>query len=42
VLVVAPHYADSIRHQLAECGHESWQIGTVRAARADEERVVLR
>jgi phosphoribosylformylglycinamidine cyclo-ligase len=42
VLVVSPHYASSVRHQLADCGHESWQIGTVRAARSDEERVVLR
>lgn len=42
VLVVAPHYADSIRQQLADCGHESWPIGTVRAAGGDAERVVLR
>jgi phosphoribosylformylglycinamidine cyclo-ligase len=42
VLIVAPHYADSIRHQLADCGHESWPIGTVRPARVDEERVSLR
>ncbi len=27
VLVVAPHYADSIRHQLADDGLESWAIG---------------
>ena len=28
-LVVAPFYADSIRHQLADCGVESWQVGRV-------------
>ncbi|MGH7138201.1 MAG: phosphoribosylformylglycinamidine cyclo-ligase [Pirellulales bacterium] len=27
VLIVSPYYADSIRHQLADCGLESWQIG---------------
>jgi phosphoribosylformylglycinamidine cyclo-ligase len=27
VLVVSPHYADSIRHQLADGGLESWVIG---------------
>jgi phosphoribosylformylglycinamidine cyclo-ligase len=42
VLVVAAHYADSIGHQLADCGYESWQIGTVRRAHADEPRVTLR
>ena len=30
VLVVAGFYADSIRHQLADCGLPSWQIGEVR------------
>lgn len=29
VLVVSPFFADSIRHQLADCGLESWQIGRV-------------
>jgi phosphoribosylformylglycinamidine cyclo-ligase len=29
VLVVSPFFADSIRHQMADCGLESWQIGTV-------------
>jgi phosphoribosylformylglycinamidine cyclo-ligase len=29
VLVVSPHYADSIRHQLADCGLESWPIGRI-------------
>ena len=41
VLVVAPHFADSVQKQLADCGHESWKIGTVHAATPDEERVVL-
>ncbi len=27
VLVVSPHFAESIRHQLADCGLESWTIG---------------
>ena len=27
VLIVSPHYAESIRHQLADCGLESWTIG---------------
>ena len=42
VLVVAPHYAESPRHPLADCGHESWPIGTVRAATGNDERVALR
>ena len=29
VLVVSPYYAESIRHQLADCGLESWLIGRV-------------
>jgi len=29
VLVVSPFYAESIRHQLADCGVESWPIGRV-------------
>jgi phosphoribosylformylglycinamidine cyclo-ligase len=41
VLVVAPHFADSIRKQLADCGHDSWMIGTVHASTPDHERVVL-
>jgi len=40
--VVAPHVVESIRRQLAELGHEAWPIGTVRAAEAAEERVVIR
>jgi len=42
VLVVSPHFADSIRHQLTDLGHDSWPIGIVRAAESAEERVVLR
>lgn len=26
-MVVSPHFAESIRHQLADCGLESWTIG---------------
>ena len=29
VLVVRPYYADSIRHQLADDGLESWTLGTI-------------
>ena len=42
VLVVSPHFAASIQKQLADLGHENWRIGSVRAAAAGEERVVLR
>lgn len=31
VLVVSPHYADSIRHQLTDCGLESWILGRATA-----------
>jgi phosphoribosylformylglycinamidine cyclo-ligase len=31
VMVVSSYYADSIRHQLSECGLESWQIGHISA-----------
>jgi phosphoribosylformylglycinamidine cyclo-ligase len=27
VLVVSPYYAESIRHQLIDCGHDAWLIG---------------
>lgn len=30
-LVVSPFYADSVRRQLADCGLESWQIGSAAA-----------
>jgi phosphoribosylformylglycinamidine cyclo-ligase len=42
VLVVSPHFADSIQHQLEDLGHPTWRIGTVRAAEAAEPRVMLR
>jgi phosphoribosylformylglycinamidine cyclo-ligase len=42
VLVVSPHAADSTQRQLADLGHENWKIGTVTAATADQDRVVLR
>jgi phosphoribosylformylglycinamidine cyclo-ligase len=29
VLVVSPYYAASVRHQLADCGYENWQIGEI-------------
>jgi phosphoribosylformylglycinamidine cyclo-ligase len=31
VLVVSPYYAESIQNQIADCGFESWQIGTIAA-----------
>jgi len=31
VLVVSPHYADSIRHQLTDCGLDSWLLGRATA-----------
>ena len=42
VLVVSPHFADSIRHQLADLGFDAWKIGTVRPASAAEDRVIVR
>ena len=41
VLVVSPHFADSIGKQLADLGHENWQIGQVVAATPEDERVLL-
>jgi phosphoribosylformylglycinamidine cyclo-ligase len=41
VLVVSPHFADSIRSQLSDLGFDNWRIGTVRVATPDQERVVL-
>jgi phosphoribosylformylglycinamidine cyclo-ligase len=41
VLVVSPHFADSIQKQLADFGHDSWKIGNVHAAQATDKRVVL-
>ena len=42
VLVVSPHFADSIAARLRDGGIETSRIGEVRAAKADEARVVLR
>jgi phosphoribosylformylglycinamidine cyclo-ligase len=42
VLVVSPHFADSIQKQLADQGLESWNLGRVHAADPADERVVLR
>ena len=42
VLVVSPHFADSIRHQLADLGMTSWQIGELTTANVDAPRVALR
>jgi phosphoribosylformylglycinamidine cyclo-ligase len=42
VLVVAAEIAADVRQQLADLGHDAWSIGRVRAARADEDRVVVR
>ena len=41
VLVVSPHFADSIQKQLADLGHESFRLGSVKASTPDAERVVL-
>ena len=35
VLVVAEYFADSIQHQLADCGLASWPIGEIRAGNRD-------
>jgi len=42
VLVVSPHFADSIRRQLADLGFDSWNIGQVAAAAPAADRVVMR
>jgi phosphoribosylformylglycinamidine cyclo-ligase len=42
VLVVSPHFAESILHQLADLGHAAWPLGTVKASTPDDERVILR
>jgi phosphoribosylformylglycinamidine cyclo-ligase len=41
VMVVSPHFADSVRKQLADLGFDNWAIGEVRAAGPTDERVVL-
>jgi phosphoribosylformylglycinamidine cyclo-ligase len=42
VLVVSPHFADSIQAQLTDLGFQNSRIGTARGAEASAERVVLR
>ena len=42
VLVVSPHFADSIQHQLADLGMTSWKIGAAAEANPTDKRVVLR
>ena len=41
VLVVSPHFSDSIRHQLTDLGHACWTIGSVRPATPADERVTF-
>ena len=41
VLVVSPHFADSIQHQLAELGMTAWRIGEAAAAEPSSPRVVV-
>lgn len=41
VLVVSPHFADSIQKQLADCGLTSWRIGEAVAAEPEAERVIV-
>jgi phosphoribosylformylglycinamidine cyclo-ligase len=37
VLVVSPHFADSIRRQLADCRIETWVIGRIEEGRGGVE-----
>ena len=41
VLVVSPHFVDSIQHQLSDMGMTSWKLGTAIAANENDHRVVL-
>ena len=41
VLIVSPHFVESIRHQLEEHGMQAWKIGYACAADATTQRVVL-
>ena len=41
VLIVAPHFVDSIMHQLQEHGMRSWKIGSACSADRADQRVVL-
>jgi phosphoribosylformylglycinamidine cyclo-ligase len=42
VLIVSPHFVDSIMHQLREHGMQSWKIGSATAADNESDRVVVR
>ena len=42
VLVVSPHFAESIVSQLSDAGVEAWRIGAVESAEATDARVVVR
>ena len=42
VLIVSPHFADSIQKQLADLGHESFRIGTASRRTAGDDPVVVR
>ena len=42
VLIVSPHFVDSIMHQLREHGMQSWKIGSATAADHESDRVVVR
>lgn len=39
VLVVSPHFADSIQHQLADLGMTSWQVGEAHESTVENARV---
>jgi phosphoribosylformylglycinamidine cyclo-ligase len=41
VLVVSPHYAESILKQLGDLDHQAWRIGVARPADRSASRVVL-
>jgi phosphoribosylformylglycinamidine cyclo-ligase len=41
VLIVSPHFVESIMHQLEEHGMQSWKIGSAIAADNEIERVVI-
>ena len=41
VLIVAPHFVDSIMHQLGEHGMRSWKIGSATTADDGSHRVVV-
>ncbi len=41
VLIVSPHFVDSIMHQLREHGMQSWKIGSATAADDGSDRVVV-